>query len=186
MNKTSAHIDNYRHFVTVNIPKLRTNVPKLRTLGFITLPLSWWVIIGLSAALALSGIAYKLQGSRLESAQKLIVQMEEAGRQAEIFAKVRDKENKERKEKADANHKRDIAKLRADIARLRKPTSGGSMSPNPSGSQCPKGQVCFDAAEYQRAHGEFATEARGLADEGSEIAVDLKTAQEWARSDTRN
>ena len=89
--------------------------------------------------------------------------------------------DRQAKEKADEENKRTIADLRADIKRLRRPASGGSVSANPAGSRCPDGQVCYDKALYQRADGIFVAGARGLADESSEIAADLATAQVWAK-----
>lgn len=98
----------------------------------------------------------------------------------EIAAGKLAKENADRENKA--THAADaviIAKLRADAAKRN--SSGGSLRPNPPGSVCPEGQVCFDRTGYQRAIGEFDTAARQLADQCTAVSTDLNTAREWAK-----
>ena len=123
---------------------------------------------------------YKCE-SAMRFAERAAILAEDAKKKADEQAAS----DRQAKEKADAENERTIAGLRANIKRLRQPTSGGSVSANPPGSRCPDGQVCYDKAEYQRADGVFVAGARGLADEGSEIAVDLSTAQTWAKDITR-
>jgi hypothetical protein len=89
------------------------------------------------------------------------------------------------KKDADAENAATVARLTADIAKLRanpNRSRGGSVSPAPSGSKCPVDQTCFDRAEYQRAIGDFDTGARRLSDEGSSVAVDMNTTLKWAKS----
>ena len=134
-------------------------------------------VIGLVLAAGVGTYIYKCE-SAMTFAQKAAILAEDAKKKAEARAA----DDRKAKEKADAENERTIAGLRADIKRLRKPTAlGGSMSANPAGSRCPDGQVCYDKALYQRTDGIFVAGARGLADEGSEIAVDLATAQVWAK-----
>lgn len=89
------------------------------------------------------------------------------------------------KKDADAENADTVARLTADIAKLRanpNRSRGGSVPPAPSGSKCPADQTCFDRAEYQRAIGDFDTGARRLSDEGSAVAVDMNTSLKWAQS----
>lgn len=90
------------------------------------------------------------------------------------------------KERADEENARTVAALRARVERLRRESpavSGGAAAPAPAASKCPDGQVCFDAAEYQRAYGVFAAGARAVADSCTEMIADLDTAKGWARGD---
>jgi hypothetical protein len=95
-----------------------------------------------------------------------------------------DATNARNKERADEeNRKRAIAvaatvrKLRADADDARR----RFLSEAPAGSKCPDGQVCFDAAEFERAHGDLVARVRAGADEGTAMTLDLDTAKAWAR-----
>lgn len=109
-----------------------------------------------------------------------VAQAAAAAAQAALQRTIADEK---RKEAADAENAHALATLAGTIKRLRDDarTSGGSVSASPAGSRCPPEQVCFDRAEYQRADGKFVAGARGLADEGSKVTVDLDTAAEWAQ-----
>lgn len=88
------------------------------------------------------------------------------------------------KEEADHDHTVAVGKLHADIERVRHERDSARrsfLSAVPAGSRCPDGQTCFDRAEYLDAYRDLVSEVRGPADEGSEIAVDMQTAQRWAR-----
>ena len=141
-----------------------------------------YAALGALAVIAVMGVALKVQSSRLDAANDRLDAYKTAGESAKREAERITKLDKERKDKADAENKRTTDRLRADIKRLRdgSVTSGGSVSPSPAGSVCPQGQVCYDRAEYQRADGDFVKGARGLSDEGSQIAVDFDTVWKWA------
>lgn len=90
-----------------------------------------------------------------------------------------------RKERTDAEHDRRTRAAGVTIRRLRataaaRDSRGGSVSAAPAGSGCPEGQVCFDRAEYQRALGAFDRGTRQLADEGTQVTLDLNAAIGWA------
>lgn len=109
-----------------------------------------------------------------------------AGRAALAANAEREAKEKQDKEKADAKARKRIADLDATVRQLRddaakRDSRGGSASEAPAGSRCPEEQVCFERAEYQRALGEFDTEARRLVDEGSKVTADLDSAAEWAQ-----
>lgn len=108
------------------------------------------------------------------------------GQEAIIRAKAQAATDKAKQEAANAENDRSLGALRSDLARLRadalaRDPRGGSMSPAPAGSKCPDDQTCFDRALYQRAVGEFDSEARSGADEGSQVTVDLNSAKLWAQ-----
>lgn len=90
-----------------------------------------------------------------------------------------------RKERTDVEHDRRTRAAADTIRRLRlaagaRDSRGGSAAPSPAASGCPAGQVCFDRAEYQRAIGAFDSGARRLADEGTQVTLDLNAAIGWA------
>lgn len=108
------------------------------------------------------------------------------GIQARKDNEARAKADKERKEQADAENARTRAADQRTIAGLRaaaakRDSRGGSAAAAPAGSKCPDGLTCFDRAEYQRALGEFDSEARRGADEGTAVTADLNTAKRWAQ-----
>src|SRR5690348_375821 len=82
-------------------------------LGFISLPLSWWAVLGLATVVLILTALLKIESSRLESAQEMIKAFELAGEIAKQEADRKDRENLLRKTKADEAHKRAIAKLSA-------------------------------------------------------------------------
>lgn len=93
--------------------------------------------------------------------------------------------DEKRRKDADDENSAAVARLNADLAKLRanpNRSRGGSVPAAPSGSKCPPEQTCFDRAEYQRAVGDFDSGARRLADEGSAVVVDMNTSLKWARS----
>lgn len=93
------------------------------------------------------------------------------------------------KEEADSGHQIALDKLHADLERVRHERDAARssfLSAAPAGSKCPDGQTCFDIAELERAYGSLVVDLRAIADEGSEIAVDLQTAQRWAHGRERS
>lgn len=148
------------------------------------------ILAGIASALLGAG-AYWEHGrmqtkldAQIEKHNRFVGGVEAVGRQAKIDAEKQRLADIKAKERADENHDlrvalrdRTIAKLRAD-ARERD-SRGGSVSAAPAGSECPDGQVCFDRAEYQRALGEFDSEARRGADEGTKVAEEFDTIIKW-------
>src|SRR5690349_2470067 len=116
-------------------------------LGVVSLPLSWWVIIGLSAALALSGIAYKLKDAQYQSLKAEFSLFENRVRaEGEAAEKVaRQKEKDYEKRIKTATGERDTA-----LARLRNRPPSRKLS---SGPEAPAGSetVCFPTATYNAA-----------------------------------
>ena len=89
-----------------------------------------------------------------------------------------------RKEQADEENRKRTTALTATIRGLRNERDDARrrfLSAAPAGSQCPEGQACFDRAEFERAYGDLVGEVRALADEGTQVTIDLDTAKGWAR-----
>lgn len=143
------------------------------------------LIMGIVAAV-FAGIAW-VQTLRLESEIEdhatFVAETKTLGEHAQRQAKEQAEKDRKKQEKANAENKRNHARIAGLLEQLRRfNTSGGAMSPAPTGSKCPEGQVCFDRAEYLRADGKFVEGARVLADEGTAVTIDLDTATSWAQS----
>jgi len=148
--------------------------------------------ICLAVAVATLGVMTKLYlGKRDELAAEkqafvsFKAQVKVLGDEAKKKADETKAADEKRKKDADDENAATVARLNADIAKLRSNPNrsrGGSVSPSPSGSKCPPEQTCFDRSEYQRTIGDFDSGARRLADEGSAVTVDMNTSLKWARS----
>lgn len=103
------------------------------------------------------------------------------GEAAAKHSKEQEKADIQRKKDADDAHAKTVSNLKSTIDGLRKSRpSSGFVPAAPAGSSRPD-LICFDRAEYIRTDGEFTTEARGLADEGSTATIDLNSAKSWAQ-----
>ena len=148
---------------------------------------SIYLYLGAAVVMGIMALGWKLTATALDRERSAFAtfkaQVEANGKIAEAAKIKQEAQDKEKKEKADAENKRTTDALRVTIKRLRDAnnTSGGSVSRNPPGSRCPDGQTCFDTAEYRRADGEFVAEARGLADEGAALETDMATVRKWAQ-----
>ena len=91
------------------------------------------------------------------------------------------KADKLRKEKADAENKRTISSLRADVKRMRdERTSGGGLSSPAASAESPD-RICFDPAKLSGALRKFDEGVLGLVAECSEAVINLDTAKRWAQ-----
>lgn len=157
-----------------------------RQRGFIQLPLLGWAAIAAGAAILLLGFALKVQTDRLRAVQAEYGQfkggVEALGAAAADAAAKKEKDDRERKEKADAENLKTIAALRADVKRLRDARSGSSFVPGPAAGASRPDLACFDRAELESALRRFDQELQGIVDEGSAATVDLNTAKVWAQS----
>ena len=88
------------------------------------------------------------------------------------------------KERADEEHDRRLAAVRARIDELRLANDSarsGGWAAAPADTRCPEGQTCFESDAFERAHRELVEEIRRLADEGTAVSEALGVAREWAR-----
>lgn len=91
------------------------------------------------------------------------------------------KADKLRKEKADAENKRTITNLRADVKRLRdNRASGGGLSAPATSAESPD-RICFDPAKLSGALRKFDEGVLGLVEGCSESVINLDTAKKWAQ-----
>ena len=91
------------------------------------------------------------------------------------------KADKLRKEKADAENKRTITNLRADVKRLRdNRASGGGLSAPATSAESPE-RICFDPAKFGAALRALDEGILGIVETGSEAVINLDTAKKWAQ-----
>ena len=134
------------------------------------------------AAAAIFGFGW-LQGAHHE--QLKVAKFEAAtvalGKAAKQRAEQIAAADKLRKENADAENKRTIASLRADVKRLRDERARGNYVPAaPAGSRSPE-IACFDRAELERAIQQLDARVSELFAEGDEATMNLNTAKRWAQ-----
>lgn len=89
------------------------------------------------------------------------------------------------KEEADNDHQVALAELRAHVKRLRRDADRSVLPATPAGSKCPDGQTCYDLGELDRAVREYTAGLRALADQCSQMIVELETARKWAHGRER-
>lgn len=160
----------------------------LRSRGFIALPIGAYAAIGAAVAIAMLGVALKVQTSRLDACKAdhaafvAMVRME--GERAEKLAKEREAADKKKKETADA----DLKKARSDLAgvvdayrglRDARSRSGFLSAPAP-GSASPE-RACLDRGELERTLERIDAVGAGIAAEGDQARIGLDAAKRWAQ-----
>ena len=142
-----------------------------------------YMLIGI-AALVLASMGFgwmkgahheALKAAKFEAATEAL--SEAAKQHAEQVAEA----DKLRKEKADAENKRTITSLRADVKRLRdERTRGGGLSAPATSAESPD-RICFDPAKLSRALRKLDEGVLGIVEGCSEAVINLDTAKEWAQ-----
>lgn len=156
--------------------------------GFFDLPILGYAAIGLAAALAVAGIALKVQTARLDAVKAeydgFVSQTKAIGEAAEKAAKLKAEDDRKRKEAADAETaktRRDLAALYDAYGRLRdQRTRSGYLPPAAPGSASPD-RACFDRAAVDRAMAELDRGVSEIARRGDQAIGDLDAARRWAR-----
>lgn len=143
----------------------------------------------LAAALGF-GVAWTIRGWQLDAVRAEFSlfrgQVEVLGKAAEAKAKQQEKDDADRKKRADAENGKTKAALAIALNSLRNANPPSSRMPDPPASSSRPDLLCLDRAEYQRTDGEaigrLYAGARSLADEGTAATVDLNTAKIWGQS----
>lgn len=103
------------------------------------------------------------------------------GEKAKADAAKKAADDAKLKARIDDENKRDVAGLRAAVARLRLEADrarGSYVPPADTGARRPD-LACFDRAALESAVRELVAEVRGLVDEGSAATLDLNAAKLW-------
>lgn len=137
----------------------------------------FWIVLALVASTAGAlGYTFYLGGEAPRTEVKRLKDLDDARLAAEGREAARLARNKER---IDEENARRTAALDAELARLRS-LAVLPLPPAPAGSSCPGGQVCFDRPQFDRARGEFYSEVRSIAGEGTKMSIDRDSAIESA------
>lgn len=142
-----------------------------------------YMMLGVASLVAASmGFGY-VKGAQHEAlkAAKFEAATEAFSVAAKQHAEQVAKADKLRKEKADAENKRTINNLRADVKRLRdERTRGGGLSAPAPSAESPD-RICFDPAKLSGALRKFDEGVLGLVEGCSESVINLDTAKKWAQ-----
>ena len=139
--------------------------------------------------LALGAFA-KIQTSRLQAVKAefaaFVLNVKTLGEQAEKEAKAKEAADKKAKEKADANHKNDIARLNRDLKRMHADRAReGVLSRVPANPTSPDA-ACFSRDKLERAISGFVEGAATLVGRGQQAVEDLSLASQWASELSQN
>ena len=134
-------------------------------------------VLGLSSA-------WWLQGLRLDAVQAkydgFVATVKAEGDAATKLAEATAAEDKRNKESSDHEYQTTIARLDADVKRMRDDRARSSFVPAaPAGSRS-VGLACFDRADLERTLQQFDEAITGLIAEGDADAVGLNAARSWA------
>ena len=151
-----------------------------------------WIALAAFVAGGVSGgtAAWKFQGMRLAAVQAkfdgFVATTKAQGEAAQTLKAAQEKKDKLNKEQTDAETKRTLDTLRADVKRLRQQRPGGSFVPSTASAAGSPDRACFDRAQLESAVRILDSEVSGLVEQGSEAVVKLDAAKDWAlrRSDT--
>ena len=154
---------------------------RLPARGYSHLNLLLYGVIALGVLGMLGGITYKVRQGGYDACK---VEWSEANLEAQKQSDAKALEDRQAKEKADAENLAAISKLMSDIRRVR---DERDRKPNvvpaaPASSKCPPDQACFDRAGLESALRDYRAEIRGLADQAAALETDLNTARKWAQS----
>jgi len=131
------------------------------------------------------GVAVKVQTSRLDAAKTeyatFKAEVKATGEAAQKLADAQKAADKVKKENTDAKHKRAVADLSADLARLRDERANSHLLPPAAPNSRSPEIAAFDRAELARAIRDFDSEVQGLVIEGAKATVDLDAAKIWAK-----
>lgn len=156
--------------------------------GFILPPLgiSTYAIIGLSLLCGVLSIAVKVQSSRLDTVKleyaAFASGVEQIGKLAIAANKLKETQDKLKKEQAD-NENTSTHNRIADLSRrLRDERSRGGFVPTASAGSASPDKACFSRAELERAIQHLDGELQKLIDEGDRAVIDLNTGKSWAKT----
>jgi hypothetical protein len=145
-----------------------------------------WIALGAFAAGVMSGggAAWTVQGWRLDAVQSkfdgFVATAKAQGEAAITLKAAQEKKDKLNKEQTDAETKRALTTLRADIKRMRDARARSGFVPAAASSASSPDRACFDRAQLESAVRVLDSEVSGLIEQGSEAVTKLDFAKAWA------
>jgi hypothetical protein len=145
-----------------------------------------YAAIGGVAVLGAMSVALMIQSNRLETCKKdfegFKLQTKAIGEAADIANRKKEWQDVKRKEKTDADHKRDVTNLNARIKRMRDDASTrSSLVPKASPASRSPQTACFDRSKLDSALRGFTQGVEGIVAEGERTAVEINLARAWAQ-----
>lgn len=153
------------------------------------------VLAYVAAACFVAGVAsgaapaWTVQGWRLDALRaryaSFVAQTKILGEQAEKEAFAKSAQDKLKKERYDAQHKKDVA-ANADLAkRLRESYSSQSTVSQLSPSTGRPDLACFARTELDAAIGGYQSDVLGITEKGSAATIDLNIGKAWVKESGR-
>lgn len=145
-----------------------------------------WIVLAAFVAGGVSGgtAAWKFQGMRLATVQAkfdgFVASTKAQGEAAQTLKAAQEKKDKLNKEQADAETKRTLTTLRADVKRMRDARARSGFVPSTASAAGSPDRACFDRAQLESAVRVLDSEVSGLVEQGSEAVTKLDFAKAWA------
>ena len=150
----------------------------------VPIPSSVYGHLAVGALILGLGAAVKVQTNRLDACKAahaaFVAQVETIGREAEKNARAKEAADKKTKERADANHKRELSRLHAAYVSMRDSRARTGFLSQPAASARDPSRACFDRSDLERILGRIDERGSGIALAGDEARVGLDSAKRWA------
>lgn len=145
------------------------------------IPLHYRILAIGALAAATYGLGW-LQGAHREQlkAAKFEAATEALGKAQVERNKETEARNLQLKEQTDAETKRTLTILRADVKRMRDARAGGSYVPSAASTAADPSRACFDRAQLESAVRLLDSEVSGIVEQGSEAVTKLDIVKGWA------
>ena len=145
-----------------------------------------WVVLAAFVAGGVSGgtAAWKFQGMRLATVQAkfdgFVATVKAQGEAAQTLKLAQETQDKLNKEQTDAETKRTLTTLRADVKRMRDARAASRFVPAAASATGSPDRACFDRTQLESAVRVLDSEVSGLVEQGSEAVTKLDLARAWS------
>ena len=150
----------------------------------VPIPSSVYGHLAVGALILGLGAAVKVQTNRLDACKAahaaFVAQVETIGREAEKNARAKEAADKKTKERADANHKRELSRLHAAYVSMRDSRAHSRYVPAASAAALRPDRAAFDRAELERAIQQLDERVSGLVAQCDATRVGLDSVKRWA------
>ena len=151
--------------------------------GFIQLSLMGWLAVAAAVVFAGMSIALKVQTARLDASKAehatFVAEVKAKGEAAEVKARAQEKADLAKKEKADAERKKLIAR-NADLNKRLRDNSARSVLPETSPTTREPETACFGRPDLDAALQRFTGGVAEIIISGQQAIDDLDNAKQWA------
>lgn len=156
---------------------------KKPNLGFISLSLTGYIMLGLGMIVLVLSIALKVQTSRLDSVKseyaQFVATVKSAGDAAKVKAEAENKLNLERKVKSD-EELRNLRIANDNLNKRVRERSAGSVLPQTETAAGEPSLACFDRGILDQSLRAFTGGTAEIAISGQQATEELNNAKRWA------